>query len=255
MRTMIELPAAVHVGTDKAHRWVFRCSICSGITLRRNRWTLADVHVCKGCAVAHNDVRFAEWEKYLRDVSDAYMENETFDRDLALYLRREAIKAMETHCGTAYPDGDNSPGAEWLYQLHESAEEAWRTGRFGPDSGEDEQSVISELSDSAIEIYTYPRWKIFTDLCMWESEVEMFGVIPEDPTDLTDIIGGIMGEVASVGLNSWLSEKQESAKCEECGEFPCECCEECGEYGECTWCMTHHVSSCVCPDDNHTPED
>lgn len=207
----IEIPAAVPNHMSRGWLW-FRCSICDRFSLRRNRWTLADAHVCQGCAGAHNEHGQAleyEWANEQR------------------FARWELINAMSGHCNTASPDNSDSPGVLWLLRVHNAMNEAWESGRFGPDSGEHESDVIWELADSAIPDYTHDRWQIFTDLCFHNEDVEMSGDI-DNADKLTDAIMPVFSDIARRGMNSWLDEKREESpeeieECPDCLESVDEC--------------------------------
>lgn len=219
----VTIPAAMEFDF-KGGCWFFRCVICHSWTRRKNRWTLAGVHICEGCARDHNDIGGALSLAYTAD-----------QEETARRIRRRAINDMSGHCDTASPDNDDSPGANWLYWLYNAVEDAWQSGRFGEDSGEDEESVIDEIADSQTPVYTHNRWQTFTDLCLYSEDVDDFteGIEVKDSTDLDNLAGSIFREVAYRGASNWLQEKRENSKCETCDEFPCECCEECGKYYDC----------------------
>lgn len=212
-----EIPAAIHLGKADNWRWWFACSLCGHWTLQRNRWDLAGAYVCQGCAGEHNEMS--------RRLQETYEENKRRNR-------REAICDMQEHCGVSYPDSFDSPGAQWLYRLHNAITEAWESGRFGENSGEEESDVIWTLADNSVPIYTHERWSVFIDLCLYDEDVDLSGEI-DNADNLTDAIYPVFHDIASRALHTWVYEKRENSKCEECDEFPCECCEECGKYFDC----------------------
>lgn len=222
-----EIPGAIRDDLAVARLWrPFRCAAHRGWVFRGERFTLAGAPVCWRCALDYNEMVGALGAEYA----------EERDRETRR-VRREALYGMQDHCGVSTPDSDSSPGADWLYWLHNAVSEAWDSGRFGPDSGEDETDVISEIADAHIPIYTHNRWQVFTDLCLYSEDVELYGDT-DNADKLTGAIASVFSEIANWGMNSWISEKRENSKCEKCDEFPCECCEECGEYFDCE-CSTN----------------
>lgn len=223
----VTVPAAMEFDF-KGGRWFFRCVICHGWTRRKNRWTLAGAHICEGCALDHNATGDA--------LSLAYT---TEREETARRERQDAIRDMADYCGVSSPDSDSSPGADWLYRLHRAVSEAWESGQFAPNSGEDRTEVFSRIADDQVPTYTHNRWQAFMNLCLYNEEIDEFseGIEVKDSTDLTNLAGIIFFEVAYRGASNWFSEKCEDSKCEKCDEFPCECCEECGEYFDCA-CAT-----------------
>lgn len=205
----IDIPAAEFLGKADGGKWVFRCLICNGLTLRKNRWTLAGAHICATCAMDHNEHGANLAEEYTRQKREE---------------RCTAVNAMYEHCDVIYPALD-SPGGQWLYQLHNAITEAWEYGRFGADSWEHRGDVISEMADTAEPVYTYDRWQIFVDLEAWKSGVDMEDMVkaPKHSGDMTDMAGFVLREIAYQAFDGWLREKLGDAECDDCGEYPCEC--------------------------------
>jgi len=136
--------------------------------------------------------------------------------------RGEKIIAMRGFCDVSSPDSFVSPGADWLYNLYGSAEEAWESGRFGADSGEDRESVIHELAGSAVPSYTHNSWLVFTDLQMYDTDAAYETEKGENSSG-TEWAGVVLYGVARTGLTVWLDDKISESECGECGCFPCEC--------------------------------
>jgi hypothetical protein len=136
--------------------------------------------------------------------------------------RGEKIVVMRGFCDVTSPDSWESPGAVWLYNLYGSAEEAWESGRFGADSGEDRESVISELADSAVPSYTDVSWSVFRDLVLYQTDAA-YETGKGEGESATDYVNAVIHSVAETGLDAWLSDKIGESECGECGCFPCEC--------------------------------
>jgi hypothetical protein len=223
---MVRIPSAEILGKNTGGRWMFRCSICDGLTLRRNRWQVAGAYICPGCATDHNATADAHHAEYLADVDAAYAENDDYDRR----ARAMAISAMQGFCGVIYPDSHYSPGAEWLWDLHSALAEAWKEGRFDTES--DADRATDEIAYSAIPDYTRDRWLITVDLELFDggdSDLDKYETLYR-LDQMTEMLADIFDMVARDGIHQWLNEKREESKCGECGEFPCECCEECGKW-------------------------
>lgn len=76
------------------------------------------------------------------------------------------------------PDAEDSPGAKWLASLRDAVVEQieWLTSQ---DADVDVAAAAAALldehheqADGAVEIYTFNRWAVFTELGMWQVEVE-----------------------------------------------------------------------------------
>lgn len=86
---------------------------------------------------------------------------------------------------TYSPDGEHSPGAEFLDSVKRAALEQWD---YNPAIHEgDVYDVVADQTDSCVPIYTHSMWATFVDL----------GAYNED--DATDV-GGDMGDMASHAL-------------------------------------------------------
>lgn len=120
----------------------------------------------------------------------------------------EEINAILSHMSPAgSPDSNESPGAVWAGHVFDAVSEAWDTDRFGDDSSEIGQDVISELSDGVVPVYTHERWRVFVDLCGYADDdaddvVEIGG-------DLTGIAGGILMRMSERAMDGWVAERIE----------------------------------------------
>ena len=97
---------------------------------------------------------------------------------------------LASHASCLSPDALDSAGAALLCSVRDQVVEAWEADRLGnrPYAPED---VIHEIADSAPDVYTYTRWREFTDLGGWEEELEWSG----NPS-LTDLAGLALYEIA-----------------------------------------------------------
>lgn len=100
------------------------------------------------------------------------------------------------------PDTQESPGATFLTRVQSSANEAdadvllEAIRDFVAQGGDAEEfdvndldtlrDSMSEWADSDVQIYTYPLWQEFVDLCLWTEDVQGTLGYPEDG-DLTKI--------------------------------------------------------------------
>lgn len=86
------------------------------------------------------------------------------------------------HYGLAYEtegDPDPSPGATFLRRVEDGARELWEDRDTDADPGDwldhaDDGGAVFEIADGAPSVYTYERWREFTDLAAWQ----------EDPSEL-----------------------------------------------------------------------
>lgn len=74
--------------------------------------------------------------------------------------------------GCASPDSATSPGALWLVQVAEAANE-WH------DYSDDRDDAPHQIVDGLVPIYTAERWRVFTDLAAWQEDVTEFGPIED----------------------------------------------------------------------------
>lgn len=101
------------------------------------------------------------------------------------------------------PDSKESPGVRLLVRVQDYANgadadvllESIRDfvadgndadGYTVNDLPEDVRDTMSEWADSCVQIYTYPMWQEFVDLCLWTEDVQGTLGYPEDG-DLTKI--------------------------------------------------------------------
>ena len=90
----------------------------------------------------------------------------------------------------ASPDSTTSPGAVWLNSVRDAALELREEIR--EDGTADVDDRVHQLSEAAVEVYTYPLWQIFVDLCLFSEPVPSW----TDTVDMTMLANYITQDVA-----------------------------------------------------------
>lgn len=66
-----------------------------------------------------------------------------------------------------------SPGAKFLSDVRDAVVEGIRCGNITDDDSWDDRGIAHEIADNAPDVYTYGRWREFTDLAAWQEENEL----------------------------------------------------------------------------------
>jgi hypothetical protein len=108
---------------------------------------------------------------------------------------RPAVLAGKDLADTFCPDSDDSAGGKFLADVRDAVVEAIEYGTFDPDSDarDNDNGEISQIADSAPDVYTYNRWQEFGDLGAYQEEPEITG---EWPGDLTEAAGLALYQIA-----------------------------------------------------------
>lgn len=136
-------------------------------------------------------------------------------RDLNAY---QLARMADVHS----PDSLESPGAKWLEGVRDDIVERVEYDSSLVDTGHPDGDVAYEVADAAVEIYTYQRWLVFTDLCMWEVDIEDIASGTGD-VDMTQLAGLAQYEAARTLAYALLEDIAERTSdddgetCEVCG--------------------------------------
>ncbi len=65
---------------------------------------------------------------------------------------------------------------------------------------------MHEMADALVPVYTWERWRVFTDLAAWQTDIDEYGA---EGQDMTELAGIALYEVARTLLSALIEEDEE----------------------------------------------
>jgi len=111
-------------------------------------------------------------------------------------METQTVYALANLADCMSPDGDNSPGANFLNAIESDVIEriAWNDGN--PLDSDD----AHEIADGAVPVYTHRMWATFVDLGAYQEDPSELGAEADDLNKLAAIALYMIGERLAAAL-------------------------------------------------------